>query len=401
MNRAINGGSEARVYKEREREFSSTKLALLSLPHRLAIRPVSKVRTGSFRILLLMVLIICMRFELFSAGAAEYTAQGKLERINLQDNSSVVAEKYFFSIEVNGNQWLLRLTDVDVQGGKKEGPETVELGTDGTDFYTLSSFPTHIIEKNQTINNYKEFGQAFSGTLPIVANTGERILWIALASGDYFAHLRESSMPCILDLEMATNNLSPIKWSPLSSFLQLPNSLDLTTPTNESSIGSSPFYKPGYVAFSYSVVSVTNIESITLPLVANADFFGLNETAIPPTRFAANRWVVTVTNILARSFRTSYIPAFSGGANIIDKRFKNVVTGNPQLVVSQKKGAWLDRKDTDLQSKIEILGATPHSSELPRKSSASTKLFTLGFLALSIGGLIFVLVKNKKKKEIK
>lgn len=348
-----------------------------------------------------LLFVACVCGANVSAGAVEYSAQGKLERVNVLANSSNVVEEYLFSVEVNGNQWLLRLTDVDVQGGKKEGPETVELGTDGTDFYTLSSFPARIIEKNQTINNYKEFGQAFSGTLPIVANTGERILWIALASGDYFAHLRESSMPCILDLEMATNNLSPIKWSPLSSFLQLPNTLDLTTPTNESSMGSSPLYKPGYVAFSYSVVSVTNIGNITLPLVANADFFGLDESSNPPTRIVANRWVVTVTNILASSARASYIPAFSGGANIIDKRFKNVVIGNPQLVVSQKKATWLDRKDPKLQEQIETKSASSRTVLSGRKPKPFTKIFVLAFLAISTGGLVFMLVKNKKAKKKK
>ena len=198
---------------------------------------------------------------------------------------------------------------------------------------------------------------------------------------------------------MTTNNESPIKWQPLSLSLQLPRSLELTTPAKTPNKNGSVFYKPGYAAFSYLVSRSTNVDNITLPLIASADFFDLDETTNPPSRFVANKWIVTVTNLSARSTRTSYIPTLAGSANLIDKRFTNVATGNSSLVYSEKKATWLDRKDPKLQEQIETKSASSRTVLSGRKPKPFTKVFVLAFLALSTGGLVFMLVKNKKTNK--
>jgi hypothetical protein len=309
----------------------------------------------------------------------------------LRYSSSGINKTNLFSVIVLNNKYRIQSTSV-------EGNGDYISGTDGKDSYTARW--TKVEQQGKIVD--KELGYVSSGVYPSDGCESGEIIWMALASGNFFEDANGESIPLNLFVDQYGLGQRDLYMSitQFNDASKLPRNISERGPNYYIKNATKQYFvskdSDTHLEMNYNVIGQTNSGGLTIPIHSEADFEYIWYTMTGnkgSSQFA--HYELSVTNINFKVEDDDLLPPIrSSRINVIDRRFQGKNGQAYKYVILDKM--WLSRNQVNQL----IKNGGPLATETELRGKAN--IVVLIFLLLTFVPLTwFIWTKKEKNKNIK
>lgn len=370
--------------------------------------------------------------------ADQFIAEGVLRSITYSPGGKEMSHnEYEFSFASKDHQWKLRTVDCAVRDGKKKGQAYRETGCDGVDTYTklfwtketLQQFienpnlnklstkarrPVNIHTRREgvsegavsfsaTTDAFQEMGSVHTGIYPVAEDYFGKVLWIGLASAQYFSSARSNTIPSLHQNALAGyREIEEYKFTSLGSNLGLPGVLELYEPGYEIKEGKRsgrvrypPPYDKSYLVGRYRVLTSTNMGEMQLPTSFQFESYSVSANDKRAVHFLRNRITCDSVGYQTLTTNVAFVPEFSGSASVTDHRIAAQKIGVPYIRYSTEGGKFLTRDDKLLKERSEKLLAASAKAREPKRLRFALTWLTVSLVLIPLVIISFRIRQNK------
>lgn len=362
--------------------------------------------------LVCLVLGYVLALVTLSTLGTEYTVQGIVQKIKVDDSGQVTSEVEVsvpFRVSVRGQQWNLW---VEEPGGEYYN----EYGCDGTNVYTVFNWTANRPPKAGTPACVEKGSFPYNAASALV-----KLPWLAYASASYLDHCTNSFMPA----PWGQTRVDPVchiftyaaQRSHVEPFLptQVVFTVSAKLKANVRNVeymdkGTAnlevrrrlaeylKYYEPGFVGGEYSVTEWTNLGGLLLPKIAWFNRYSgmLRADGGKPLLIEQYRIFATDVSVTAPA---SFLPALEWPLSMVDRRVKDREVEIDYVLYTWTNNSWPVTIPPIAQSQLAWLKANrlPGQPE-PRTSSRKVPVVAMVLVCTAVLPLVFLCARHFLRK---
>jgi hypothetical protein len=303
-------------------------------------------------------------------------------------------DQWLFLVCVSNHQWFMSHGATN-----KAADSVIEIGSDGRDCFQI----LYYYEKpKRDEKRYQHPSTVTPGIYP-EAVWPDAFAWLAYASGDYFAALKESSLPAPWAIAVAdpSSLIYEFKGVFFDDSYRLPKALtwivseelvrkvqpgDPVRNYADFMLKGLSTFPPGSTGGVFRVVAWTNFQGQSLPLEFELVRYRVPGPGVYERYYGAARRISIPTHRAGP-------PEIKGAAGVSDYRWQDPELGIGVIGYAITNQAWPGRDDTNLQAIFEL--KRKHSSVKPPPQTGIRKAITRVALVLLTIPLVWMLLSKR------